>query len=220
MVAVAHAPGLVHANGLAALSAADAQAGLKAALERGALLAIAQLGQPDGFFADPRLRIPLPPFLEDNQDQLRTLGLSRRLDDLSLAINRAAEMAVPMGRDILLNAVRGMTVSDAKSILTGGDTSVTEFFATRTRVSMNIRFLPLVKRATQKFALAQKYNDLAGRASRFGLVRPQAANLEQFVTTKILDGLYFVIGEEERKIRLDPVGTGSLILQRVFGVLR
>jgi len=205
---------------LADLTSTDATAGVRTALERGAAIAVDLLGRPDGFLGNPKVRIPLPGFLEDGKDILRTLGQGRRVDELSTAINRAAEMAVPMGRDILMQAVRTMTVTDAKKILTGGDTSVTEFFATRTRDPLTSRFLPLVTDATQKVALAQKYNDLAGRASRFGLVKPQEANLEQFVTGKTLDGLFRVIGEEERKIRQDPVGTGSQILQKVFGVLR
>jgi len=209
-----------HALTLADLSASDATSGVRTALQRGASIAVDLLGRPDGFLANPKVKIPLPGFLEDGKEILRTFGQGRRVDELSTAINRAAEMAVPMGRDILMNAVRSMTVTDAKNILTGGDTSVTDFFASRTRDPLTARFLPLVGEATQKVALAQKYNDLAGRASRFGLVKPQDANLEQFVTGKTLEGLYVVIGEEERKIRRDPVGTGSQILQKVFGVLR
>ena len=208
------------ARTLADLTAADATAGVRTALERGASMAVQLLGRPDGFLGNPRVRIPLPGVLEDSKDLLRTLGQGRRVDELSTAINRAAELAVPMGRDVLLNAVHTMTVTDAKQILTGGDTSVTDFFSSRTREPLTTRFLPLVADTTRQVALAQKYNDLAGRATRFGLIRPQEANLEQFVTAKTLDGLYLVIGEEERKIRRDPVGTGSQILQRVFGALR
>lgn len=218
----ATAPWSVHvqASSLASLSGTDAQAGLRAALERGASLAINQLGRTDGFLMNPQVRIPLPEFLESNQDVLRAMGQGRRLDELSIAMNRAAEAAVPMGRDILFNAVRQLTVSDAKAILTGGDTAVTDFFAERTRVPLTIRFMPLIKRTTQQVSLAQKYNDLAGRASRLGLFRSPDANLEQFVTNRTLDGLFWAISEEERKIRRDPVATGSQILQRVFGALR
>ncbi|MEN9887915.1 MAG: hypothetical protein RL758_2493, partial [Pseudomonadota bacterium] len=140
--------------------------------------------------------------------------------ELITAMNRAAEAAVPMGKEVLVQAVRGMTVTDAKNILTGGDTSVTDFFASKTREPLTGRFLPIVTQATDKVALAQKYNDFAGRAARYGLVRPQDANLQQYVTGKTLDGLFLVIGEEERKIRQDPVGTGSQILQKVFGALK
>ena len=207
-------------SSLGSLSSADAAAGVRAALEQGATVAVRVLGQPDGFLGNPQVRIPLPGFLEEGQQVLRTLGQGRRLDELSVAINRAAELAVPMGRDVLIQAVRSMTLDDARQVLTGGETSVTDFFSQRTREPLTARFLPLVTQATQSVDLASKYNDVASRASRYGLVKPQDANVEQFVTAKTLDGLYRIIGDEERKIRRDPVGSGSQILQRVFGALR
>lgn len=209
-----------HALDLASLSNTDASAGVKTALERGALAAIGLLGRTDGFLGNPQVRIPLPGYLEDAAKLMRTFGQGARVDELVTAMNRAAEAAVPMGKEVLVQAVRGMTVTDAKNILTGGDTSVTDFFASKTREPLTGRFLPIVTQATDKVALAQKYNDFAGRASRYGLVRPQDANLQQYVTGKTLDGLFLVIGEEEHKIRQDPVGTGSQILQKVFGALK
>ncbi len=205
---------------LADLSGADASAGMKAALERGALAAVGLLGRSDGFLGNPKVRIPLPGYLDDAAKLMRTFGQGKRVDELETAMNRAAEAAVPMGRDLLVKAVRDMTVTDAKNILTGGDTSVTDFFAGKTREPLTTRFLPIVTQATEKVALAQKYNDFAGRAARYGLVRENDANLQQYVTGKTLDGLYLVIGEEEKKIRQDPVGTGSQILQKVFGSLK
>ncbi|TNF58471.1 MAG: DUF4197 domain-containing protein [Burkholderiales bacterium] len=207
------------AHGLS-LSADDASAGVRSALERGASVAVDLLGRPDGFLGNPKVRIPLPGPLEEIGRLMRTLGQGRRVDELLTAMNRAAEMAVPMGRDILVGAVRSMTISDARGILTGGETSVTDFFAERTRAPLTERFLPLVTQATERVDLARKYNAVAGRASRLGLVRPEQADLQQYVTGRTLDGLYLVIGEEERKIRRDPVGTGSQILQKVFGALR
>ncbi len=133
------------------------------------------------------------------------------------AINRAAEAAVPMGRDLLVSSVRSMSVSDAKAILTGGDTSVTRFFAEKTRTPLGLKFLPVVTKATEKVGLANKYNEFAGKAAGFGLVKKEDANIQQYVTGKTLDGLYLVIGEEEKKIRQDPIGSGSAILQKVFG---
>ncbi len=209
-----------HALDLASLSNTDASAGVKTALERGALAAIGLLGRADGFLGNPQVRIPLPGYLDDAAKLMRTFGQGARVDELVTAMNRAAEAAVPMGKEVLVQAVRGMTVTDAKNILTGGDTSVTDFFASKTREPLTGRFLPIVTQATDRVALAQKYNDFAGRAARYGLVRPQDANLQQYVTGKTLDGLFLVIGEEERKIRQDPVGTGSQILQKVFGALK
>ena len=116
--------------------------------------------------------------------------------------------------------MQNMTVTDAKNILTGGDTSVTAFFAEKTRAPLGERFLPVVTQATEKVGLTQQYNSFAGKAAGFGLIRKEDANLSQYVTGKTLDGLYFMIGEEEKKIRQDPVGTGSALLKKVFGSLK
>ena len=209
-----------HALSLGDLSNAEASSGLKTALEKGALMAVALLGKPDGFLGNPKVRIPLPGYLEDASKLLKTLGQGKRIDELTTSINRAAEAAVPMGKDLLVNAVRGMNVNDAKNILTGGDTSVTAFFADKTRAPLGVRFLPVVNRATEKVGLANQYNEFAGKAASFGLVRKEDANIQQYVTGKTLDGLYLMIGEEERKIRQNPAGTGSAILQKVFGALK
>ena len=205
---------------LAGISNKDASDGLKTALEKGALAAVALLGKTDGFFGNPKVQIPLPGFLQDASGLLKTLGQGKRLDELMLSINRAAEAAVPMGKDLLVSSVRAMSVADAKNILTGGETSVTTFFAEKTRTPLSGTFLPIVTRATEKVGLANKYNEIAGKASGFGLVKKEDANLQQYVTGKALSGLYLIIGEEEKKIRQDPVGSGSAILKKVFGAMK
>ena len=199
---------------------ADASSGLKAALGQGAQAAVALLGRPDGFLGNPKVRIGLPGSLDDAAKLLKTFGQGQRIDELLTAINRAAETAVPMGQDLLVGAVQSMTVTDAKNILTGGDTSVTQFFADKTRAPLGQRFLPVVNQATEKVNLAQSYNAFAGKAASFGLLRKEDADLGQYVTGKTLDGLYLVIGEEERKIRHIPMGSASAIVQKVFGALR
>lgn len=209
-----------HALTLGDLSNADASQGLKTALERGALAAVGLLGKQDGFLGNPKVRIPLPGFLQDASNLLRTLGQGKRIEELEVSMNRAAEAAVPMARDLLVNAVKAMSVTDAKNILAGGDTSVTTFFADKTRTPLGERFLPVVAKATEKVGLAEKYNRVASKAVGFGLVKNEDATIQQYVTRKSLDGLYLMIGEEERKIRQDPVGTGSAILSKVFGALR
>lgn len=201
----------------AALSEADASAGLKAALERGAAAAVRLLGKPDGFLGDPRVRIPLPAGLDSAAKLLKGTGQGAKVDQLITAMNRAAEAAVPEALPLLNDAVKSMTVSDARKILKGGDTSVTNFFADKTREPLSGRFLPIVTRATEKVSLADKYNAVAGKAAGFGLLKKQDANLQQYVTGKALDGLFLMIGEEEKKIRKDPVGTGSSLLRKVFG---
>ena len=205
---------------LAAISNKDASVGLKTALEKGALAAVALLGKPDGFFGNEKVRIPLPGYLNDVAGLLKNLGQGKRVDELTLSINRAAEAAVPMGKTLLVNAVKNMSVADAKNILTGGDTSVTAFFAEKTRAPLSITFLPIVTKATEKVGLENKYNEFAGKAAGFGLVKKEDANIQQYVTGKSLNGLYLIIGDEEKKIRQDPVGTGSAILQKVFGALK
>jgi Protein of unknown function (DUF4197) len=133
------------------------------------------------------------------------------------AMNRAAEAAMPEARSLLVNAVKAMSVEDAAKIVKGGDNSVTQFFSAKTREPLGLKFLPIVERATQKVSLAKKYDAVAGRAASLGLLKPADADLNGYVTGKALDGLYFMIGEEEKKIRKDPVGTGSAILKKVFG---
>jgi hypothetical protein len=203
-----------------ALSERDAALGMRAALERGANSAVALLGRSGGFLDNPKVRIPLPGFLNEAAKVARYTGQQKRVDELVTAMNRAAEDAVPHARPLLLDAVKTMSVADARKILSGGDDSVTQFFAGKTRAPLGARFLPIVTRATEKVALAEKYNALAGKASALGLLGKDDANIQQYVTGKALDGLYLMIGEEERKIRQDPVGTGSAILRKVFGGIR
>ena len=198
----------------------EASQGLKAALEKGALAAVALLGKTDGFLGNEKVRIQLPGFLNDAAKLLKTLGQGKRVDELVTSMNRAAESAVPMAKDLLVGAVESMTVDDAKKILSGGDTSVTGFFADKTRAPLSVKFLPVVTQATEKVGLAEKYNRVAGKAAGMGLLKKEDANIQQYVTGKALDGLYLMIGEEEKKIRNDPVGTGSAILKKVFGSLK
>lgn len=209
-----------NAYSLSDLSNADASRGLKTALEKGALSAISILGVQDGFLGNDKVRIPLPGFLNDAAGLLRTFGQGDRLDELLTAMNRGAEAAVPMAKGILMDAVKSMTLTDAKGILAGGETAVTAFFQEKTRNPLGVKFLPIVTQATDKVGLADKYNQLAGKASGMGLMSKEDANIEQYVTGKTLDGLYFMIAEEEKKIRANPVGYGSAILSKVFGALK
>jgi hypothetical protein len=199
------------------VSDADAASGIRAALERGAGAAVDLLGQPDGFLGNKKVRIPLPGVLKDAAKVAKYTGQQKQVDDLVTAMNRAAEAAVPEARALLVSAVKSMSVDDAQRIVSGGNDSVTKFFASKTRKPLAEKFLPIVTRETQKVDLAARYNALAGKASGMGLVKGDEANVERYVTGKALDGLYFMIGEEEKKIRRDPVGTGSAILAKVFG---
>lgn len=211
---------LSHAQNLASLSDLDATRGLKAALETGAMAAVRLLGVENGFLGNPKVRIPLPSGLQEASKLLKALGQGKQVEELEVGINRAAEGAVPLAKDLLVKAVNTMTVQDAKNILTGGETSVTQFFAGRTREPLTGQFLPVVRRVVSRIGLAQKYDRLAGKAAGMGLVKQEDASIDHYVTRKSLDGLYLIIGEEEKKIRQDPVGTGSAILQKVFGALK
>ena len=163
------------------------------------------------------MKIPLPGALKSAASMLRAIGQQQRVDDLVNSMNRAAEQAVPAAKPLLLNAVHAMSVEDAVKIVRGGDTSVTDFFAAKTRAQLGEKFLPIVTTETRKVSLAAKYDAVASKGSTFGLVKPEDANVEQYVTRKALDGLFLMIGQEERKIRADPVATGSAILKSVFG---
>jgi hypothetical protein len=208
-------PHLAHA-GLLDLSNADAVSGLRAALERGAGSAVGKLGVLDGFWANGKVRIALPGVLQDVAKVGKALGYGKRIDELHLSMNRAAEQAVPQAKSLLTSAVKSMSVTDAKQIIGGGDTSVTEFFKAKTEKPLFEKFLPIVTGVVGKVGLAQKYNDLATKLP----VKGEATRIENYVTQQSLGGLFFMIGEEERAIRRDPVSTGSSILRRVFGGLK
>lgn len=208
------------AASLADLTSGEASQGLKAALERGAVLAVDQLGRPGGFLENPAVRIPLPGFLNDASGALRMMGMGQRLDELVTAMNRAAEAAVPMARDLLVNTIQSMSLSDAKGVLTGGDTAATDYFARATRSQLFTRFLPVAARATENVGAAAQYNQIAGKVSSFGLVKAEDAKLENYIANRALDGLYLMIGEEEKKIRQNPLAAGSDLLRKVFGGLK
>ncbi|MCP5271675.1 MAG: DUF4197 domain-containing protein [Burkholderiaceae bacterium] len=200
------------------LTETDAAGGVREALRRGAEAAVANLGRTDGFLGNKAVRIPLPGALEDAAKLMRTFGQGKRVDELVTAMNRAAEAAVPQARTLLVDTVKSISVEDALKIVKGGDTSVTDFFQRKTRTPLNAQFLPIVTEATEKVSLADKYNRVAAKAQGIGLVKDEDANIQQYVTRKALDGLYWMIGEEEKKIRRDPVGTGSALLKKVFGL--
>jgi hypothetical protein len=219
LAVTAAVPRWAQAFSLSDLSNKDATAGLKLALDKGATAAVALLGAKDGFLGNDKVHIPLPGYLNDAAGLLRTLGQGQKVDELLTAMNRGAEAAVPKAKALLTRAVQTMTVDDAKGILSGGNTAVTDFFAGKTRVPLSAEFLPIVTQATNKLGLAEKYNQFAGKGAELGLVKKEDANIQQYVTAKALDGLYLMIGEEEKKIRQNPVAYGSSLLTKVFGAL-
>jgi hypothetical protein len=201
----------------AALSELDAASGIRLALEHGAVAAVGLLGRADGFLGNPKVRIPLPGYLEDAAGLMKMTGQGHKVDELVTAMNRAAESAVPEAQDLLVKAAKGISVQDALKIVHGGDTSVTQYFAGKTRAPLAVKFLPIVTKATERVSLAERYNAVAGKAVGYGLVKKEDANIQQYVTGKALDGLFVMIGEEEKKLRADPMKSGSELLRKVFG---
>lgn len=202
------------------ISNREAIAGLKQALTDGSAAAVSLLGKKNGYFGNPQVKIPLPTSIQKIEGALRFMGKQQEADDLVLSMNRAAEAAVPEAKALLVDAVKKMSVQDAKGVLTGGDTAATEYFRRTTETQLSARFLPIVKRVTDRVGLAQQYNSLAGQGVSFGLIDKDEATVEAYVTKKALDGLYVMIAEQEKKFRRDPVGATSDIVRKVFGTLR
>jgi hypothetical protein len=204
---------------LAALSSEDAAGGLHAALSKGIDTAVAQLGKPGGFLNDPKVAIPLPPALEKADRTMRMVGMSGEADELRATMNHAAEDAVGQAKPVFRQALHNMTLSDAKSILTGGDTAGTDYFRRTTSVQLAQRFRPIVASATARLRLAENYDRVAGKAAQFGLIDSKDANLDDYVTAKALDGLFSRMADEERAIRKNPLGQASALIRKVFGAL-
>ena len=201
----------------AATDEGEAATGVRAALERGALAAVSLLGRGDGFLGDPRVRIPLPKPMADIAKLLKAAGMGKKVQELETAMNRAAEAAVPEAKTLFVSTVKAMSLQDALKLVRGGPTSATDYFAGKTRAPLGEKFLPIVTKATEKVELAERYNTLAAKAAGLGLLKGDQVNVQQHVTKHALDGLFLVMAEEEKKIRADPVKTGSAILKKVFG---
>jgi hypothetical protein len=204
---------------LSDLTNKDASGGLKQALEQGANQAVSTLGKKDGFLLDKQVKIPLPPKLAKAEKYIRLAGLGNQADDLVLAMNRAAEAAVPEAKPLLLDAVKTMSVADAKSILTGGDDSVTQFFKAKTSDALIQKFLPVVQKYTANVDLAKKYNRVAGQGVALGLLKKEDADIESYVARSALDGVYKIIGQEEKAIRANPAAAVGSLAKKVFGSL-
>jgi hypothetical protein len=209
----AHAAGI----DLAKLSSSDAVAGLRETLNKSAEAAISNLGHEGGFLGNQKVRIPLPDSLNKAEKALRLFGMQAKADELATAMNRAAELAVTEAKPVLTNAIRSMTVNDAKKILTGGDDAVTQYFRGATETPLTAKFLPIVKKATAQVKLANLYNNYAGQAAQLNVIKKEDANLDDYVTRKALDGLFLIMAEEEKALRQNPLKAGSKLLEKIFG---
>lgn len=145
------------------------------------------------------------------------MGMGKQSDELVLKMNRAAEAAVPEAKALLVDSIKKMTVADAKAILTGPQDAATQYFRKTTSTQMAEKFLPIVQKATENVQLAETYNKYAEMGSKFGVVKKDDANINQYVTRKALDGVYYMVAQEEAAIRKDPMGQASGLLKKVFG---
>ncbi len=196
--------------------------GLKAALFQGVENAVDNLGRRNGFLDNARVRIPLPNSLKTTEKTLRMLGQGEKVDEFVEAMNHAAEEAVPVATDVFLDSVRQMTFTDARNILfSGQDDAATEFFRRTSEDRLRREFRPIVEEFTEQVGVTQKYKDMVGRYGFLGrIVGQDASDIDGYVTEKALDGLFILMADEEKKIRRDPIGRTTSILQKVFGILR
>lgn len=208
------------AQDLDTLSNKEVGKGLREALVQGVGKAVGSLAAADGFLGNPDVKIPLPPALEKVEKTLRRFGMGRQADELVTTMNRAAESAVAEAKPILLEGIKKMTLDDAKSILTGPEDSATRYFRKTSGDAIAKKFLPKVKAATARVKLAEDYNRFAAPAAQFGLLEGKDADLDQYIASKAVDGLFLMIARQEKAIRADPIGQSSKLLQKVFGALK
>jgi hypothetical protein len=201
------------------LTQKDATGGLKDALAQGAQIAVKQLGTAGGFSNNPEVRIELPGNLGKAAKAMKMFGKGEQVEALEASMNKAAEAAVPQAQAILVDAVKNMSVTDAKGILGGADDSATQYLNKTSREQIRAKFLPIVKQATDKVGLVQQYNSFAGQAAGLGIGSAKNANVENYVTEQALDGLFKMIAQQEASIRENPAAAATSLAKKVFGAL-
>jgi len=192
-------------------------AGLKEALRVGTGNAVALTGKPDGFLKNAAIKILLPEKLRTAGKTLRMVGMGSQVDALEVGMNRAAEQAAPKAKQIFLNALTRMTFSDARQIFTGGDTAATDYFKRTSSGELTTAFAPIVHRAMENVGVVRQYNQLMKNPMLSTLANDKSFNLDDYVVGKTMDGLFYMVGEEEKKIRKDPAAQITPILREVFG---
>jgi hypothetical protein len=200
-----------------ALTAAEIDAGLREALTLGTGNVASRLGRENGYFGDPRIRIPLPKTYRDLQKNLAVIGASGPLDDVELRLNRAAEAAVPEARTLIVSAVRSMTIEDALGILRGGNTAATDFLRVRTESQLKAAFTPHVRTALAQSGAFTALESFAGSAGLGGTTSSLQADLTSHAVGLGLDGIFLYVAEEEKKIRENPLARTTDLLRKVFG---
>jgi uncharacterized protein DUF4197 len=199
------------------LSTDTITAGLKEALKVSTTQAVAKTGKPDGFLGNPAIRIPLPTNLQKARTGLQLVGMGPQMDQLEVGMNRAAEQATPLAKQIFLNALMKMTITDARNILNGGDTAATQYFKSTTSEELTTAFAPIVHKAMQNVGVVRQYDQLMQNSMAGPLLQSRGVNLDQYVVGKTLDGLFYMLGQEETQIRKNPAAQTTAILRQVFG---
>ena len=190
--------------------------GLKEALEVGTGRAVALCGRHDGFMKNEAIRILLPPKLQPIGKGMRLLGMGEQVDDLEIGMNRAAEQATPQAKQIFIAALKKMTIEDARGILSGNDTAATDYFRRATSADLTTAFTPIVHQTMQKVGLIRQYNNVI-KSAPGGSALANEFDFDQYVVGRTLDGIFVMLGEEEKKIRKDPAAQTTELLKEVFG---
>lgn len=190
--------------------------GLKEALRVGTENAVGLTGRVDGYFANQAIKILMPERLKSLEQGLRLIGQGDRVDELVLGMNRAAEKAAPFAREIFVDAIGEMSIDDARKILAGPDTAATDYFKGKTTTKLTSAFQPVVEGTMNEVGVARQYKDLLGQAQAIPFFRAEDYDLNHYVVGKSLDGLFHVVGDEERKIRTNPTARTTDLLRDVF----
>ena len=199
------------------LSDSKINAGLKQALQIGAENSVKLVGRKDGYFSNAAIKILMPKNLQPLEKGLRMVGYGPKIDDFILSMNRSAEAAAPAARKILVDAITSMTFDDARQILSGGDTAATDYFKRKTTPQLAAAFRPVVDKTMAQNGVTSQYNALVGQYKTLPFARSQDLDITNYVVGKALDGLFYEVSEEERKIRKDPAKQTTSLLKEVFG---
>ena len=199
------------------LSDAKIGSGLKEALKVGTENAVHLTGKTDGYFLSQVIKILMPEKLRTFEKGLRAVGYGPQVDEFVLSMNRAAEKAAPAAQQIFWDAVGEMTFDDARKILSGSDTAATEYFKGKTTDRLTATFKPVVDQSMNEVGVSRQYKELVGRYESIPFVKKESFDLDQYVVTKALGGLFYMVGEEEKKIRKNPAARTTDLLKEVFG---
>lgn len=201
----------------APLDEATVARGLRQALAIGTERAVATVGREDGYWADELIRIRLPEELEDMATTLRRIGFSRQVDELELAMNRAAEDAAKEAVGVFKGVISSMTIADAFGILRGSDSAATDYLRGRSETELTRRFQPVIEDHMAQVGLSRAYGRLAETYNALPFVTRPAVDLEDYLTERALDGLFHELAKEEKKIRDNPIARTTELLRKVFG---